>query len=743
MSGRRPPAWAERALPSLRARFYVLLALLAGLVLAPWIVTEELRKSTDGFAVAIQEAGSLRFRLLQIHVELPRARTDPGTRQRVEVLMREQRDLLRDSVSGDPAARFAACPTQEVCARLAAHLRRWDTDLEPRFRAVLAGTAVNRDELATDVLLEVTELDITVRAAARAVQERTEHNAQLGLWASSGSVLLVLLVAIGVWQVFGRIRKLSALVSAADERGLAEQIRGIDELDALAAALGSGIAAERERHDAESRRAEELALQQLATRSVADSLSAWIAGDSSLDKALGEVARATGHERAELVREAGAPEEWRNKHLAWAGKQLGTLRLGGAAKQRPASDEVLLDTLSQIFAIACLADRLLAEKTTQGRLAIALGGLSSRPDAAELGGSLRQLVPHDAAVLELFDTSLHLEDMWAVHVNRLERLPAVCDGVTPGEVTAFPPQSSAGCPALRQRCPGAQLAVPLRVEDKMIGALHLARRAGEFSTHDVRAAEALAPVAASALARVQLEARLRFAEQWSTVGAFGRLLAHEIKNPLNSLGLELQLLERRVTKLALPAADLDRLTGSIGVVKSELARLTSLTNEYLSMSPKSGALEVRPVDLTEIVTNVARTHAASMAERGIHLVDELGPEPAIVLGHPDKLKQLVHNLIGNAIEAMASTDVRVATLSIRRRNGDYELSVRDTGPGIADPVAIFAPGYTTKDSGTGMGLAISQQIARQHGGRLLARALETGGAEFTLSIAAHQGGQSN
>ena len=178
------------------------------------------------------------------------------------------------------------------------------------------------------------------------------------------------------------------------------------------------------------------------------------------------------------------------------------------------------------------------------------------------------------------------------------------------------------------------------------------------------------------------------------------------------------------------------------MVKSELARLTKLTNEYLSMSPKSGALEVQPVDLSEIAASVARTHAASMADRAIRLEEHL-PGPAMVLGHPDKLKQLVHNLLGNAIEAMVGSSVRVATLAIRRHGAEYELAVRDTGPGISDPVAIFTPGFTTKASGTGMGLAISQQIARQHGGRLVARAIETGGAEFTLSIAAHDSGAPN
>lgn len=714
------PKHAALALPPLRARFYFLLAALGVLAFAPWIVTEEVRKGSDGFAVAIQDAGSLRFRLLQLLTELPRARADRDARTRMEVLMTEQARLLDSAVAGDRAANVAACPTREVCSRFEGHKSRWQSELAPRFRALLDDPSLGAGPLTTDVLIEVTELDITVRATARAVQERSEKNATIGVWASVGTMLTVALVAVGVWQVFQRIRRLASLAADGDESGIAREFRGADELDRLASDLASGIAAERRQRDAETRRAEELVRERQATRSVADSLSAWIAGHRSLDTALAEVARATGHERA-VVAHQGAH----------------ALHLEGPS-DTSSTDEMMHETLSQIFAIASLADRLLAEKTAQGRLAAALGGLSSNLDAAELGGSLNKLVPHDAAVLELFDAAHRVEHMWAVHHDRLERLPVICNASTPSHVTALDAGSRDGCLALRQRCPGPQLAIPLGVGEGPIGAIHLAREAGGFDRQDLRAAEALAPIAAHALARVQLEARLRFAEQWSTVGAFGRMLAHEIKNPLNSLGLELSLLERRVAKLALPAADQERLASSVEVVKSELLRLTTLTNDYLSIGPKSGLSDVRPVDLGEIVASVTRTHAASMAARGIHLVDELGEDPAVVLGHPDKLKQVVHNLVGNAIEAMASVDVRIATIALRRRAGDWELTVRDTGPGISDPVAIFAPGYTTKTTGTGMGLAISQQIARQHGGRLLARALDSGGAEFTLSIAAHE-----
>jgi signal transduction histidine kinase len=138
--------------------------------------------------------------------------------------------------------------------------------------------------------------------------------------------------------------------------------------------------------------------------------------------------------------------------------------------------------------------------------------------------------------------------------------------------------------------------------------------------------------------------------------------------------------------------------------------------------------------LRGIVREVMRTYQATTADLHVELKSELGDEPAMVLGDPDRLKQLVHNLLGNAVEALSAAPERVATLRIRKRGSDVELSLRDTGPGIVDPISIFSPGFTTKPSGTGMGLAISQQIARQHGGRLVARALDAGGSEFTLTL---------
>lgn len=737
----RPPPRGKRRSGSisLRARFFFLLAVLAVLGFVPELVSDQAHKSVDGFATALEESGSLRYRLLQILIELEK----PGDSQasaRLEGLMSEQHSLLARSMSGDAKSDLAACPTRELCDRFRAHLDRWDQVIEPKLRAAMADPA-QIPKVEPEIFQEVSELDLTVSALARVVQARAERTARYGVLASAGSMLLVGLVAVGIWSVFRRIERLRASADRADDDALGEEMSAEDEIGALAAALVGGIEAERERRRAEHRRSNELRRQQLATQECTEALSAWIAGQGSLDAALDELARATHHSTAELHRDDGAPAPdpttngaSRTVALGFGRRPLGVLKLSGHVAEHEPSDDVLLDTVSQVVAIACLADRLIADKTEQGRLAMALSSVSARPTRSEFGASLGRLIAHDAAQLELYDDEGRVEDMWTVLPDRLERVATLCESPKLESVTVIPVDSMDACNVLARTCNGQQLAVPLSVGERVVGALYLARGQGEFGVEDVHSAEALAPVVASALSRVQLEARLRFAEQWSTLGAFGRMLAHEIKNPLNSLGLELQLLERRVGKLGLEEAQRDKLLSSIGVVKNELSRLTALTADYLSISPKSGEMAMSPVDLRAIASEVARAHAAAMAERHIQLSEQLGDEPAMIDGNAARLKQLLHNLIGNALDAMSGVPERRLTISIRRRDQELELSVRDTGPGISDPVAIFAPGFSTKPSGTGMGLAISQQIARQHGGRLMARALPAGGSEFTLVL---------
>ena len=117
---------------------------------------------------------------------------------------------------------------------------------------------------------------------------------------------------------------------------------------------------------------------------------------------------------------------------------------------------------------------MLQHQSAQGRIATALGALPARPDGAALDDALNALIRHDVAVLELIDGSARVEDVWAISAGRLEHLGAVCDGPAPARARAVRSGENDGCPALQQRCPGPQLALPLSVDEKLVGALYAA-----------------------------------------------------------------------------------------------------------------------------------------------------------------------------------------------------------------------------------------------------------------------------
>ncbi len=110
-------------------------------------------------------------------------------------------------------------------------------------------------------------------------------------------------------------------------------------------------------------------------------------------------------------------------------------------------------------------------------------------------------------------------------------------------------------------------------------------------------------------------------------------------------------------------------------------------------------------------------------------------------GHPEKLRQVLVNLVRNAAEA-AGSGGRVS-VSLTERNGTAEVAVEDSGPGIpsAHRARLFEPFFTTKAGGTGLGLAVSRAIARAHGGDLAADAGATGGARFALRLPLRQPGE--
>ncbi len=192
-------------------------------------------------------------------------------------------------------------------------------------------------------------------------------------------------------------------------------------------------------------------------------------------------------------------------------------------------------------------------------------------------------------------------------------------------------------------------------------------------------------------------------------------VAHEIGNPLNSLHIHLQLMERKLRKL--PAAVRAELEKSLRVASDEITRLDSIVQQFL------GA--IRPSRLEKKLENVNALVAESVAflqpeieDRNILVEQELRKDLPLIEADRNQLKQAFYNVIKNAFQAMKSGGI----LRIRTNVDEQFLSINfaDTGGGISpeDMSKIFEPYFTTKASGSGLGLLIVRRIVREHGGEI-------------------------
>ncbi|KYF72613.1 hybrid sensor histidine kinase/response regulator [Sorangium cellulosum] len=215
--------------------------------------------------------------------------------------------------------------------------------------------------------------------------------------------------------------------------------------------------------------------------------------------------------------------------------------------------------------------------------------------------------------------------------------------------------------------------------------------------------------------RRALERRAADAEALNAMAPLALGLAHEIRNPLNAAVLELHLLSRGIDRLS-DEAIREPMKRRVGIVEAEIARLGRLLGEFLELA-RPRAPHREPVDLARVVRDVLDLEEEALASRRIEVVRDLGDD-CFALGDVEKLKQVVLNLVVNALDVMSDGGVLRACAS-----GDATevwLSISDTGPGI-DPTIlaeIFDPFFTTKAAGTGLGLAIVRKIVDQHAGRV-------------------------
>lgn len=241
----------------------------------------------------------------------------------------------------------------------------------------------------------------------------------------------------------------------------------------------------------------------------------------------------------------------------------------------------------------------------------------------------------------------------------------------------------------------------------------------------------------------QLEAQAVEAERLAALGALAAGLAHEIRNPLNSLSLNMQLLEEDLPPED-GAGDRRRL---LSITRSEIGRLDRLVSDFLAYA-RPRPLRREPWPAGGLLEEARALLAPEVRGRGGELTVEDATRGAVVAVDPEQIAQLLLNLVQNALHAADGTGrAPRVQLGARLAGGDVVLDVSDNGPGVPaeEREKVFELFYSTRKGGTGLGLAIARRIARAHGGDLGVGAAEGGGAVFSVRLpvagaTAHQGG---
>jgi len=402
----------------------------------------------------------------------------------------------------------------------------------------------------------------------------------------------------------------------------------------------------------------------------------------------------------------------------------------------------LSDTVSQrereLTILAQVASRVHGENEVQAILDIALDEILQRMDlttawifmgrdeertlslAASRGVSRRYM---EEIRTEGLGECLCPEVFWSGHrmqarnTTQCPRMPDIVEGLS---------------------APVAHACIPLRFDKGTRGVLNVAARAGQLFTEDeLRFLETLGHQIGLAVERARHFQELREAqerslrsEKMAVLGTFASGLAHEVRNPLNSIALQLSILDRRIGRceptLGREMADLS------GVIREEVKRLDGLVGDFLLFA-RADRIQYQSADLEQLIDEVVQLLRPEALAAGVAIHRQRGGEPippARMDG--EKMKQVVMNLVRNAVEAMPEGGT--VTLESGLVDGRARLIVRDTGPGLPAGVDIFQLFVTTKPKGTGLGLSIVQQIVLQHGGDIVAASEPGQGARFTVTL---------
>jgi len=449
--------------------------------------------------------------------------------------------------------------------------------------------------------------------------------------------------------------------------------------------------------------------------------------------------------------------------LRASGPMLGVLSLGAVRAERAWPDDLVerLRLLSAAFSNALerkrmelsLAERLRFE-TLLSSLSTAFSHLSAADFDREVPRGLRQVVDFlgvDRGSLIEFSRDGTTARSWAIEewmdVGEFPWMTARLrngDVVRFAQLEALPDEAAVDRRSYLSNRVKPQVAVPLLVGGIVVGGLVFGTVGAERARSDelIEQLYLLGEVFANALSRKQGELEAQRLRQDLThigrVSALGELtasLAHELNQPLTAILSNAQVAERL---LAAAAPNLEEVREILRDIVTDDRRATEVIRRLRALV-KKGDLEFAPLDLNELIREVARLMQSDAISRGISLSLELAGDLPTVRGDRVQLQQVVLNLVLNGLDAMHESGAGQRTLIIRTARNVADavaVSVQDAGTGIDEKNVdqLFHPLFTTKPEGLGMGLAIARTIVDAHGGRLSAANNVTAGATFQFSL---------
>jgi len=232
--------------------------------------------------------------------------------------------------------------------------------------------------------------------------------------------------------------------------------------------------------------------------------------------------------------------------------------------------------------------------------------------------------------------------------------------------------------------------------------------------------------------------RAQTSERMAEIGNMTSGLAHEIKNPLSTVGLNAQLLTEDIEHLDAPESEKNRITKRLGSLSREVERLRGILDDFLQFAGRM-KLHKEEVDLCEILGELEDFYHPQCDTEHVVVRMQLPDHPVVANVDASLLKQAILNLLINATHAMEGSEQKELMIRLETKRDEAQIHIIDTGKGIESERIdeIFQPYVSSKRGGTGLGLPTTMRIAQEHGGYITVNSTVGQGSDFIVCVPLH------